>query len=98
MAPGRLAELVPASVCSYLRVEIVQITAKKMGDSVPDLGVGKIRLQCAAGPNVASTLYYSRLLHHPLSTHFESRVHSFVGNARTEGSPREWAQSIIQWR
>ena len=34
MAPGRLAELVPASVCSYLRVEIFQISAKKMGDEL----------------------------------------------------------------
>ena len=57
MAPGRLAELIPSSVRSYLRVAMVEKSEKKMGDSVPDLGVGKIRLQCADGPNVASTLY-----------------------------------------
>ena len=101
MAPGRLAELVPASVCSYLRVEKVQISAKKMGDKpATDLGVGKLRLQCAAGPNVASTLYYSRLLRRLHTLHLfqvsSARVDSFVGNTQVGEARGNGPQSIIQ--
>ena len=56
---------------------------------------GKIRLQCAAGPNVASTLYCSRLLRPVHTLHLfqvsSARVDSFVGNTQVGGSPREWA-------